>query len=53
MTDRFGIALQLNPPMGDIAGNPRSPMIVDPDRNLFGVTPEGDAGGGVVFDLTP
>ena len=35
-------------------GNVRSPMILDPQGHLFGVTPQGDtSGGGVVFELTP
>jgi uncharacterized repeat protein (TIGR03803 family) len=36
-------------------GNSLSPMIIDPRGHLFGVTPEGDrgGGGGVVYELLP
>jgi uncharacterized repeat protein (TIGR03803 family) len=38
----------------DFGGNSRSPIILDPDGNLFGVTPQGDtSGGGVIYELTP
>jgi uncharacterized repeat protein (TIGR03803 family) len=39
----------------EFGGNSRSPMIIDPQGHLFGVTPEGDTlpGGGVVYELTP
>lgn len=38
----------------EFGGNSRSPMIIDPDGDLFGVTPQGDtSGGGVIYELTP
>jgi uncharacterized repeat protein (TIGR03803 family) len=39
----------------EFGGNSLSPMIIDPQGRLFGVTPEGDRGGdgGVVYELDP